>query len=419
MKRRSAAETVQGITAPLGFVAAGGAFGIKRTGKPDLMLLAGRELCAAAAMFTTNRLQSAPVRVSRRHLQTSRGWVRAVVCNSGNANASTGRAGLRDAQSMCRRVAKLLGCRTDQVLVCSTGIIGRPMPMDKVLRGIEVLARRLDRGAEADRAAAAAILTTDRVPKTAYRRVRIGGATVQLAGVAKGSGMIAPNLATMLAFLTTDLAIQPRLLRLALKQAVRQSFNRISVDQHTSPSDTVILLASGKAENEPIRRTGDPRWKTFCRVLTELCSDLAYQIVRDGEGATRVFRVRVIKARSVQEADQVAKAVINSPLVKCAVHGSDPNWGRITTAAGASGAAIREERLSLWISADKKGRGICVYRRGQPTAAGAKPPAALKRIMSGLEITFTLDLEAGRAESTWLGCDLSAEYVHINADYTT
>ena len=399
------------ITRCLGFRAAGGTCGIKPSGKPDLMLIVADVPCAAAAVFTTNRVVGAPVTVNQRHLRTTAGRARAIVCNSGVSNSATGAQGVRDADAMCRAVAGAIGCARDEVLVSSTGVIGRRLPMPRVLDGIAKLGARLDRGAAADAAAAGAIVTTDLRTKSAFRRVRLGGRTVSLAGIAKGSGMIAPNMATMLVFVVTDCAIAARPLRSALRQAVSDSFNRISVDQHTSPSDTVLTLASGLAGNRTITTAAGRDHAAFARALTGLCRDLAYQIVRDGEGATRVFRVRVRGARTVADADRIGRAIVDSPLVKTAVHGGDPNWGRVVTAAGYSGAAIRPERMSLAIG------GVPVYARGTPVEVRAA--RRLATIMRASEITFTLDVGLGRASAEWLGCDLSREYVAINADYTT
>jgi len=399
------------VTRPRGFRAAGGTCGIKESGKPDLMLIAADVPCAAAAVFTTNRVVGAPVVVNRRHLAATAGRARAIVCNSGVSNSATGAQGLRDAQAMCGAVAERIGCAPDEVLVSSTGVIGRLLPMPKILRGIEALHGRLGRGPRVDAAAAAAIVTTDLTTKSASRRLRLGGRTVSLGGIAKGSGMIAPNMATMLVFITTDCAIAPRPLQAALREATRVSFNRISVDEHMSPSDTVLVLASGRAGNRGIARTGGRDHAAFVAALTDLCRDLAYRIVSGGEGATRVFRVRVRGARSVEDADRIGRAIVNSPLVKTAVHGGDPNWGRIVTAAGYSGAAIRAERLSLSIG------GMKVFERGSPVAVtAAKRLAALMRRR---EVTFTLDVGMGPASVEWLGCDLSRDYIAINADYTT
>ncbi|MEX0887190.1 MAG: bifunctional glutamate N-acetyltransferase/amino-acid acetyltransferase ArgJ, partial [Phycisphaeraceae bacterium] len=352
------------ITAPAGFYAAGTTCGIKESGLPDLGLIVCDRAATAAGVFTRSRTPGAPVTVTRSHLR--RGRARGIVINSGNANDCTGQAGLRDARAMARRVAERMGqqqhpaagppWRAGDVLVASTGIIGHLLPMERVTAGIDTLAARLHRDAAADAELARAILTTDLTTKAAHRRVTIGGRKVQLAGVAKGSGMIAPNMATMLAFVTTDAAVAVAPLRQALKRAAAVSFNRISVDQHTSPSDMLLALASGAAGHETIAGPGADL-DTLQAALTDLCQDLAYQIVADGEGATRIFRVEVRTARSEREADRVGKTIVDSPLVKTAVHGSDPNWGRIVTAAGYSGAAINPGRMSLHIGGGCSGGG--------------------------------------------------------------
>jgi glutamate N-acetyltransferase/amino-acid N-acetyltransferase len=416
LNKRVKTTTHQGITAPLGFSAAGLACGIKHSGQPDLTLIVADRTCAVAGVFTTNQLPSPSVMICRQHVHA--GKARAIICNSGISNASTGSQGRKNAIATCQKVAQQLGWPSTQyrhVLPCSTGIIGHQLPMKKLTRGIQTLAPRLSIGPQADAEAATAIMTTDLVPKQAYRTLRIGEKTVQLAGICKGSGMIAPNMATMLAFITTDLSITAQALRKALKQATNAGFNRISVDQHTSPSDTVLALASGAAQNPTIRTTGK-NFNLFQAALTDLCQDLAYQIVKDGEGATRVFRIRITNARNLQDADRAAKAIVNSPLVKTAVHGADPNWGRITTAAGYSGATINPEKTSLFIGHRKN---VCVFRRGQPTHLTRRDETALKKIMNAAEVAFTLDLGLGRANTEWLGCDLSHQYVTINADYTT
>ena len=399
------------ITRCRGFMAAGGVCGIKPSGKPDLALIVADVPCAAAGVFTTNRVVGAPVIVNKRHLRATAGVARAIVCNSGISNSATGARGVRDAEAMCRAVAEAVGCSPREVLVSSTGVIGRLLPTPRVVRGIGALSARLARGPKADAAAAAAIVTTDLATKSAFRRVRLGGRTVSLAGIAKGSGMIAPNMATMLVFTVTDCAITASSLAAALREAALGSFNRISVDEHTSPSDTVLTLASGLAGNPRITARRGRDYRAFVAALTELCRDLAYQVVRDGEGATRVFRVRVRGARDAADADRIGRAIVNSPLVKTAVHGADPNWGRIVTAAGYSGAAIRPERMRLSIG------DVAVFARGTPVTVTAT--RRLARLMREKEVTFTLDVGLGTASVEWLGCDLSRDYVAINADYTT
>ena len=426
-----AKQNQKGITTPQGFSAAAGGCGIKASGRPDLAVIVADRPCSAAGLFTAAKLVGAPVLVSRRHLKN--GKAQAIICNSGNANAATGKIGQLNAAMMSRLVAEhapVQQANANLVLPSSTGIIGRQLPMDKIKRGVIKLAQGLTRGPAADAAVAQAIMTTDLSPKQAHRSVKIGpglGKKVHLAGVCKGSGMIAPNMATMLAFITTDAAISPRMLKTALKRAVSETFNRISVDQHTSPSDMVLVLASGAVDHPMINKPG-AGFDRFSRALIDLCADLAYQLVRDGEGATKVFRVAVRGAKNQIDADRVAKAVVNSPLVKTAIHGGDPNWGRIVTAAGYSGAALVPEKLSLQIgpgspgpqrSAGKRPKPVTVFKRGHPPVINAAMSRALSRIMAGSDIVLTLDLGLGKAATAWLGCDLSRQYITINADYTT
>jgi glutamate N-acetyltransferase/amino-acid N-acetyltransferase len=403
-------QDLTGVTAPLGFRAAGGRFGIKASGNPDLALIACDVPCRVAAVFTLNTVPSEPVLVNKKHV--AGGLARAIVCNSGNANAATGKRGHADAIAMCRAVAKHLRCDPHQIIVNSTGIIGHPLPMEKILPGIDVLAGRLARGLEADTAAATAIMTTDLVPKAAVRRVKIGGKAVTLGGTAKGSGMIAPNMATMLAFLTTDAAISAPALRAALGLAVNagSSFNRITVDQHTSCSDTVAILASGLAENKTITATSSADYKKFLAALIDLCRDLSYQIVKDGEGATKLLRISVTGARSDADALKIAKAIADSPLVKTAAHGADPNWGRIVTAAGYSGAAVDPKKLSLTLGDQ------LIFRRGEPVKFDLPKVQA---VMKQYEVPVRLSVGLGRGATEVLTCDLSREYIAINADYHT
>lgn len=414
----------QHLTAPKGFYAAGTTCGIKASGLPDLTLIAADRPCAAAGVFTTNKTPGAPLLVTKRHLRSSS--ASAIIVNSGNANASTGKLGQANAEAMCKEAAKALASSNvpalrklklaeKDVLVGSTGIIGHQLPLQKITSGIATLSQHLARGSDADAAAARAIMTTDLAPKAAHRKIQLGGKTVHLAGIAKGSGMIAPNMGTMLAYITTDAAIDAKLLQQLLRAAAANSFNRISVDQHTSPSDMALVLASGAAGNRTLNKLG-PAAQPFADALTDLCKDLAYQIVKDGEGATRVFRVQVQGARSEREADRVAKAVVDSPLVKTAVHGGDPNWGRITTAAGYSGVAINPAKMSLHIGSPA---GICVYENGTPNELTKAQQSRLEKAMQKPEVTFTLNLGRGNASVEWLGCDLSREYITINADYTT
>ncbi len=417
-EKRSPAKvrpTPTSVTAPRGFRAAGGVCGLKPSGKSDLALIASEVPCSAAAVFTTSRVKGAPVLVSARHVRNGR--AQAVVCNSGASNVATGEQGLKDARTMCAVTAEALGPKLSldlkDVLVASTGIIGHRLPMNKVTAGIRALAPNLTRGKEADLAAAKAILTTDLIHKTALQRVTLGGKRVTLGGICKGSGMIAPNMATMLAFITTDAAVEPADLRRLLKEVVSETFNRLSVDSDKSTSDSVMVLANGLAGHQVLQSdTAD--FDQFKSALRQICQDLSYQLVQDGEGVTRIMRVKIVGAGSVQDADRVGRSVVDSPLVKCALHGADPNWGRFAMAAGKSGAKFSMESLSIAIG------GISVYQRGQPTATGLKPTRTLERMMAGREVGVILDLgQAAGFEAEWLGCDLSRDYVRINADYTT
>lgn len=408
--RQMPAKSTSSITQPRGFRAAGSTCGIKPSGKSDLALIVSDYPCAAAGVFTTNKVKGAPVLVSQKHVRN--GKARAIVCNSGTSNVATGEQGLRDAQAMCTSTAEALGIKPNEVLVASTGVIGHLLPMDKVLPGIEQLAPTLKRGKAADLAAADAILTTDLVRKTALCKTQLSGKPVTLGGICKGSGMIAPNMATMLAFITTDAAIAPALLKQALRFAVAQTFNRISVDSDKSTSDSVMVLANGQAGNRPIDSPGKA-FNTFTESLTELCRDLCYQLVQDGEGVTRLMRVRVLGAASVKDADRVGRSIVDSPLVKTALHGADPNWGRIAMAAGKSDAKLRKDKLSICIG------GMSIYEQGQPTKLGLNPPAKLNKAMAKKEVLIEVDLGLGKAEAVWLGCDLSRQYITINADYTT
>lgn len=396
------------ITRPKGFAAAGVAAGIKTSpGVPDVAVLTCEAPATAAAVFTTNRVCAAPVRVSREHLRTSRGRVRAVVVNSGNANACTGKRGMRDARKMAALTAKLLGVPLERVLVASTGLIGEPLPMTRVSTGIGKAVTRLS----GDRRGAAAftrgIMTTDRFPKEAETCLTVRGKRVRLAGVAKGAGMIAPDMATMLAFVTTDAQIARGVFQRLLARAVERSFNRITVDGHMSTNDTCLALASGLSG---VRVPGGSRLeKKFASALDDVLLELALQIVRDGEGAVRVAEVRVVGARTNADAELAARAVAESPLVKTALFGADPNWGRIVTAAGACGCAFREEKTSLKIG------GHVIYRHGRPRPASS----AVLRAIKQEQVAFLLDLGLGRGSAVVYTCDLGYDYVRLNAEYHT
>ena len=406
MTRRS----TRSVTFPRGFRAAGATCGIKPSGNADIALIVADDTCTAAGVFTRNKVVGAPVTVSRRHIRS--GVARAIVCNSGISNVCTGEQGLADAKAMCAQTAELVGCKTRDVLVCSTGVIGPHLPMDKVGRGIATAASKLGTGNTVDLDTARAIMTTDLVPKYASTTATIDDKTVRFGGIAKGSGMIAPNMATMLCFVTTDAAIESPAIKAALKQAVDQSFNRISVDHDTSTSDSVLVLASGGAKNQPIK-PDSPVLDTFTKALRRLLQDLAYQVVKDGEGATRVFHVKVTGAKSEKDADRVGHTIVGSPLVKTAVHGSDPNWGRFMMAVGRSGAQVKAERTELRIA------GHTIFKAGRPVRMTEALEKKLIAAMSKSDVDVHVDLGMGKATAIWLGCDLSREYIAINADYTT
>ena len=395
------------VTAPQGFWAAGLASGVKVSGKPDLGLLVCPTGATAAAVFTTNRIVSAGVQVSREHIKSRKAY--GVVVNSGNANACTGKPGLANARKMCALTAGHLGVEPEEVLVASTGIIGHQLPMEKVARGIADAGPLLSDSQKGGLAFSQAIMTTDTKLKKAYRELRIERTPVRIAGTVKGAGMIGPNLATTLLFITTDAAISKSLLGKALKEAIDQSLNRLTVDGHQSTNDTAMLLASGLAGNPPIN-SPSRSCDLFVKALTELCTDLVRQMALDAEGATRMFKVVVKGASTKAEAVKAARAVADYPLFKCAVHGGDPNWGRIICAVGSSGVNLNPNKVSCRLN------NLYVFRNGTPTDFNPKEAA---RIVSQREHTITVGLGVGQASDFYYGCDLSAEYVRINADYHT
>lgn len=392
--------------APLGFRFAGIHTGVKRDpNKRDLALIAVDRDAAAAGVFTTNRVCAAPVQVSR--ARVPRENARGVVVNSGNANACTGEAGRQDALAMSARLAERLSCAPEQVLVCSTGIIGRPLPMDKIVPGIDAASKELAAGAAAAARAAEGILTTDTVAKIASRQVQLPGGTARLFGVSKGAAMIGPNMATMLGFLFTDALASCALLDRVLREAVHGSFNSISVEGHTSTNDTVLLLASG-ASGAVADGAGE---EDFAQAVHDLCAELARKIIEDAEGATHLVVIDVQGTRSDEEARRIAKAVADSPLVKTAIYGNDPNWGRICSAAGYAGVEFEERNLSLKVN------GVLLYDRGAPTRFDPAAESARMKASRETHLEITLDLGPGRCRF-WTS-DLTVEYVRFNADYTT
>ena len=398
-------ETVQGgVTAPIGFAASGIFCGIKKRGK-DLALIVSNRPAAAAGTLTTNRLRAPCVEWAEKVLR--KGRARAIIANSGNANCCTGRRGCRDNRTMAEETARLLGIPAEEVLVASTGVIGQALPMASVREGIRSARAGLKR--TGSHSAAEAIMTTDRVPKEFALHWKIAGRVVTVGGIAKGSGMISPKMATMLAFLTTDLTVEPALLREALRESVPGTFNAITVDGETSTNDMVLLLANGGAGLPPLRRK-TPAHRNFLKAVRQVCEALAKEIVRDGEGVTRLFSVKVTGAASCSEADRAARRIANSPLVKTMVAGRDPNWGRIAAATGASGVSFRPEKLTIRLGK------VTVFKAGEPAAVSRE---ILLEQVDQPEIRMEVDLGRGRAEAHILSGDLTEEYVKINAKYTS
>lgn len=397
------------ITSPLGFLAAGVKASIKDWDKPDVGLLVCERPAAAAAVFTTNQVVAAPVIYDRTILPGGRGTLEAVVVNSGNANACTGPKGLANARRMAVVTGHATHCPTGLVLVSSTGVIGRQLPMDRIEHGIVAAAAGLGNSAEHGEQFVRAIMTTDTRMKVAFETAKLGGATIKIAGCIKGAGMIGPRMATMLGYVTTDANIAPALLHAALADLTEDGFNAITVDGHTSTNDTVAVLASGLAGNATIK-TRNPAFNKFAAALGTVCYSLAEQVVRDGEGATKLVRVTVSGAASVADAKKAVRAIAESPLVKCALNGGDPNWGRFTSAAGYSGARCNLAKMKCSV-----GKTV-IFRNGQPTAADVN---AVGKLMKSDTVDVTVDLGAGKSAATMLTCDLSKEYVSINADYTT
>jgi glutamate N-acetyltransferase/amino-acid N-acetyltransferase len=395
-----------GITAPLGFTSASLHCGIKaKSGALDLTVVAAAQPVAAAGLFTTNLAQAAPVLLSKKHLQQTSGLARAIVINSGCANACTGTQGFADAETMARETARALGCAVEQVLVASTGVIGVNLQMDKVAPGIGTAVAQLARGKGSE--VARAIMTTDPFPKEAAVRVDTAAGSFSIGGTAKGSGMIEPNMATMIGLLTTDAQVSPALLRRALEESARDTFNAITVDGECSTNDTLFALASG-ASGVAI---DEASYAALLEGLLRVSRRLAVDIVRGGEGATKLIRVTVQDARSGDAARQVARTIANSPLVKTAVHGADPNWGRIVAAAGRSGVMFDINRTSVHVG------GVRLFENGLPHDAAA--PRAAEH-MKGSEVDIQVHLgTGGGAEATIWTCDLSAEYVRINGEYRT
>ncbi len=395
------------LLSPRGFRAGAVHAGIKSTQTPDVSLLACEIEASAAAVFTTNKVVAAPVVIGRKHV--AKGKLRAVVTNSGNANACTGTKGERDAVRMCQIAATMLDTDPHLILPCSTGIIGHQLPMDKVEFGIRGAFEYLGDSEEHALRFADAILTTDTKRKVASASFKLGREQVIISGACKGSGMIGPRMAlhaTMLAYLTTDAKIAAPLLRKLLGAASEASFNAVTVDDHTSTNDTATILASGLGASVASKA----EVAKFTSALNEVCQSLAYQIAADGEGATKVIRIEVTGAKTESDAKLIARSIANSPLVKCAMHGNDPNWGRIVSAAGYANAKFDPAKSVL------KLQDTTVFRRGVPSEFDR---AAVSKSLASPEVRVQLACNLGRSSATCWTCDLSKEYVTINADYHT
>jgi glutamate N-acetyltransferase/amino-acid N-acetyltransferase len=394
---------------PHGFRFAATACGLKKTGALDLALLCSDFPASAAAVFTQNLVVAAPVVISRNHLRNSKGRMRAVVVNAGNANCATGLAGYTAAQRTIAEAAKRLGCRTDELFVCSTGVIGVTLPVEKILRALPVIARHRRPSARSFAELSLAICTTDTRPKTAAASFKMAGRRIHFVGCAKGAGMIHPNMATMLAFVITDAAIAPGLLQKALREVTSRTFNAISIDGDTSTNDTLLILANGAADAPKIK-AGTAAHRAFIEALEEVCRSLALQIVADGEGAQRVIEIEVRGAKSDAAARRIAETIATSPLVKTAFAGGDPNWGRIFAAAGRSGIRFDPSRVDITMA------GVPVLRHGKPLEFNER--AASNRLLAK-HVPIVVNMHAGEGLARYWTCDFTAEYVRINASYRT
>lgn len=386
-----------------GFKFSGISAGIKGK-KRDLALIYSERVASTAGVFTTNTVKASPVQVDISRIQSGVG--QAIVVNSGNANACTGVRGIRDAYEMCDITARKLNIAPDLIYVASTGIIGRPLPMQLIRKGIPKAVKRLTPYSIND--AARAIMTTDAFPKLVSRRIRLGSLTGTIIGIAKGAGMICPHMATMLCFICSDISISASALRQALREAVSVSFNRLTVDNDTSTNDTVIAMANGVLENHRLSRRA-PLYGNFLGALKEITHELSFLIARDGEGATKVIFITVEGALSDRDAAKIARSIAGSSLVKTAMYGRDPNWGRIIAAAGSSGAAMDERKVVISIN------GCVVFRKGFVT--GREDLA--RQTLSKREVTISVLLGIGRGSASMLSCDLTQEYVKINSAYST
>jgi glutamate N-acetyltransferase / amino-acid N-acetyltransferase len=394
---------------PRGYRFAATACGLKKTGALDLALLSSDVPASAAAVFTQNLVVAAPVVLSKKHLKASRGRMRALIVNSGNANCATGPAGYAVSLRTVQETASRLTCRPDEVFICSTGVIGVPLPVEKIVRALPGITRNRRPSARSFAEFSLAICTTDTRPKTETSSFKMAGKRINLIGCAKGAGMIHPNMATTLAFVATDANVSPALLQRTLRGVASRTFNSITVDGDTSTNDTLLVLANGAA-GAPEIKNGSAAHRAFTRALEEVCESLALQIVADGEGAQRVIEIEVRGAKNEADARRIAQTIATSPLVKTAFAGGDPNWGRIYAAAGRSGVKFDPARVDIQMA------GIPVLRRGQPLDFNER--AASNRLLEK-NVHIVIDLHAGRGTSRYWTCDFTAEYVRINASYRT
>lgn len=397
-----------GVCSAKGFRAAGVAAEIKYKGRNDVALIVADEPCAAAAVFTTNKVAAAPVVYDREIVKSGR--IQAILANSGCANACTGELGLKDAELSALVTAGELGIDPKLVLVASTGVIGRRLPMDRLLAGAKAAVKSLGRTSKHGLEAEKAVMTTDTRPKETCAKVVIDGKTITVGGMSKGSGMIEPNMATMLGFITTDAAISPAMLKRALLLAINKSFNRLVVDGDESTNDSVFLMASGKAGNTAITRGGED-FELFRSALETVCISLARQMAKDGEGATKFVTVTVKGAKSEADAARAARAIAKSPLAKTSWFGRDPNWGRVLAAVGYSGSEVVDMKTEVFYDNE------WAFRCGE--VADEKQLERLAKVLAKDEFSVVVDLHLGKGESSIYTCDFSLDYVHINADYTT
>jgi len=402
-------QTPSEAALPRGFRFAATACGLKKTGALDLALLSSDVPASAAAVFTQNLVVAAPVVVSKAHLKASKGRMRAVIVNAGNANCATGVVGYAASVRTVQETARHLRCHPEEVFVCSTGVIGVPLPVEKVLRALSGITKNRRPSARSFAEFSLAICTTDTRPKTAAAWFKMAGKRIHLVGCSKGAGMIHPNMATTLAFVATDANISPSLLQRTLREVISRTFNAISIDGDTSTNDTLLVLANG-ASGAPAIKAGSTAHRAFANALEEVCQSLALQIVADGEGAQRVIEIEVRGAKTESAARRIAETIATSPLVKTAFAGGDPNWGRVFAAAGRAGVRFDPDRVDIHMA------GIPVLRRGQPVDFNER--AASNRLLEK-EVQVTVNLHAGRSTARYWTCDFTAEYVRINASYRT